>query len=82
MGGTHLTRGLFDELPALEGLWFIRALRLCVAGDLSSRAEVSRIAKAIWRRVAVSRGAKLSHASAAHEYFLETQSIFRPAAFT
>jgi hypothetical protein len=82
MGGTQLTRGLLDELPPLEGLSFIPALRLCLAGDLSSRAEVCRIAKAIWRRVAVSRGPKLTHASAAHEYFLESQSIFRPAAFT
>ena len=82
MGGTRLTRGLFDRLPPFEGLSFIRGLRLCLAGDLSGRAEVSRIAKAIWRRVTVSRGAKLTHASAAHEYFLESQSIFRPAGFT
>jgi hypothetical protein len=33
-------------------------------------------------RVAISRGPKLTHASAAHEYFLETQSIFKNAAFT
>jgi hypothetical protein len=83
MGGTQLTRGLLDELPPLEGLSFIPALRLCLlAGDLSGRAEVCRMAKAIWRRVAVSRGPKLTRASAAHEYFLESQSIFRPAAFT
>jgi hypothetical protein len=75
MGRTHLTRGLFDELPPWEGLSFIRALRLCLAGDLSSRAWVSRIAKAICRRVAVSRGAKLGLASAAHEYFLGSCSL-------
>jgi hypothetical protein len=82
MDGTVLTRGLFDELPKFEGLVFIRALRACLAGDLSDRPDVSRIAKASWRRVAVSRGPKLTHASAAHEYFLETQSIFEEAAFT
>ena len=70
------------ELPRFEGLVFIRALRFCLAGDLSDRAEVCRIAKAIWRRVAVSRGPKLTHASAAHEYFLESQSVFEDAAFT
>ncbi len=82
MGGTELIRRLFDELPPFEGLVFIRALRSCLAEDLSERAEVARIAKAVWRRVPVSRGPKLTHASAAHEYFLESQSIFRPAAFT
>lgn len=82
MGGTELTSGLFDELPLFDGLVFIRELRFCLAGDLSGRAEVARIAKAVWRRVAVSRGPKLSPASAAHEYFLESQSIFNPAAFT
>jgi hypothetical protein len=80
--GTELTRGLFHELPRFEGLVFIRALRFCLAGDLSNRPHVSRIAKAIWRRVAVSRGPKLTPASAAHEYFLETQSIFERTAFT
>jgi hypothetical protein len=35
MDGTVLTRGLFDELPRFEGLVFIRALRFCLAGDLS-----------------------------------------------
>jgi hypothetical protein len=49
---------------------------------LSDRPDVCRIAKAIWRRVAVSRGPKLTHASAAHEYFLESQSIFGDGAFT
>jgi hypothetical protein len=82
MDGTYLTQGLFDKLPRFEGLVFIWALRFCLAGDLSDRAEVCRIAKAIWRRVAVSRGPKLTHASAAHEYFLETQSFFEDAAFT
>ena len=81
MSGTVLTRGLFDGLPRFDGLLFIRALRFCLAGDLSDRPHVSRIAKAIWRRVAVSRGPKLTHASAAHEYFLESQSIFELAAF-
>ena len=65
-----------------EGLVFIRALKFCLAGDLSDRPVVCRIAKAIWRRVAVSRGPKLTHASAAHEYFLKSQSIFETAAFT
>ena len=82
MNGTHLTRGLFNGLPPFEELSFIRALRFCVAGDMSERADVGRIAAAIWRRVAVSRGPKLTLSSAAHQYFLETQSIFRPAAFT
>jgi hypothetical protein len=82
MDGTELTRGLFHELPRFEGLVFIRALRFCLAGDLSNRPYVSRIAKVIWRRVAVSRGPKLTHASAAHEYFLETRSTFEIAAFT
>jgi len=82
MDGTELTRGLFEGLPRFHGLVFIRALRSCLAGDLSDRAEVCRIAKAIWRRVAVSRGPKLTHASAAHEYFLESRSIFGTGAFT
>jgi hypothetical protein len=82
MGGTELTRGLFDELPRFDGLVFIRALRSCLEGDLSNRPDVSRVAKAIWRRVAVSRGPKLTHASASHEYFLETESFFKTAAFT
>ena len=82
LAGTELTRGLFDERPRFEGLVFIRALRFCLAGDLSDRPHVCRIAKAIWRRVAVSRGPKLTPASAAHEYFLESQSIFENAAFT
>ena len=82
MNGTGLTRGLFEGLPWFHGLEFILALQSCLAGDLSDRAEVCRIAKAIWRRVAVSRGPKLAHASAAHEYFLETQSIFDDVAFT
>jgi hypothetical protein len=82
LGGADLTHGFFDDLPRREGLSFIRALRLCLADDLSSRTEVCRIAKAIWRRVATSRGAKLGHVSAAHEYFLESQSLFRLAGFT
>jgi hypothetical protein len=82
MGGTVSTRDLFDGLPRFEGLVFIRALKFCLAGDLSDRAVVCRIARAIWRRVAVSRGPKLTHASAAHEYFLESQSIFGTGAFT
>jgi hypothetical protein len=82
MGETVSTRGLFDGLPRFAGLVFIRALRSCLAGDLSGRAVVCRIAKAIWRRVAVSRGPKLTQASAAHEYFLESQSIRGDGAFT
>lgn len=82
MNRTELISGLFDELPLFEGVVFIRELRLCVAGDLSTRVEVARIARAIWRRVPVSRGPKLSVASAAHEYFLESQSILNSAAFT
>jgi hypothetical protein len=82
MDGTELTYGLFDQLPPFEALSFIRALRFCFAGDMSFRSEVVRIADAIWRRVSVSRGPKLTLASAAHEYFLESQSIFRSAAFT
>jgi hypothetical protein len=82
MDGTELTCGLFDELRPFEALSFIRALRFCLAGDMSLRSEAVRIAGAIWRRVPVSRGPKLTHASAAHEYFLESRSIFSPAAFT
>jgi hypothetical protein len=82
MAGTVSTRDLFDGLPRFYGLVFIRALRSCLAGDLSDRPDVCRIAKAIWRRVAVSRGPKLTHASAAHEYFLESHSIFGTGAFT
>jgi hypothetical protein len=82
VNGTLLTDGLFEDLRLFEGLEFIRELRFCLAEDLSGRAEVCRIAKAIWRRVVVSRGPKLTHSSAAHEYFLESQSIFGPAAFT
>jgi hypothetical protein len=82
MDGADLTSGLFQDLPPSEGLAFIGELRFCVAGNLAGRAEVARIAKAVWRRVAVSRGPKLTQASAAHEYFLESQSIFNPAAFT
>jgi hypothetical protein len=82
MSRAVLTRDLFDGLPRFYGLVFIRALRSCLAGDLSDRPDVCRIAKAIWRRVAVSRGPKLTHASAAHEYFLEAQSIFGTGAFT
>jgi hypothetical protein len=81
MNTTLLTDGLFKDLRLLE-LEFIRELRFCLAGDLSGRAEVVRIAKAVWRLVRVSRGPKVTHASAAHEYFLEIQSMFRPAAFT
>jgi hypothetical protein len=82
MNGTNLSSRLFEDLPPFEGLLFIRELRFCLAGDLSRRVEVARIAKAVWRRVAVSRGPKLTLASAAHEYFLESQSLFRPAGFT
>jgi hypothetical protein len=82
MTGTQLTRGLLDELPALEALSFVPALHSCLTGDLSDRSEIGRIAKAIYRRVAVSRGPKLTLASAAHESFLESQSIFGSVAFT
>jgi hypothetical protein len=40
LAGTELTRGLFDERPRFEGLVFIRALRFCLAGDLSDRPHV------------------------------------------
>jgi hypothetical protein len=82
MDRTELARGLFEGLPRFQALVFIRGLGSCLAGDLSGRSDVCRIAKAIWRRVAVSRGPKLTHASAAHEYFLESQSIFKDVAFT
>jgi hypothetical protein len=82
MTGTELTRGLLDELPALEALSFVPALRFCFTGDLSDRSEIGRTAKAIYRRVAISRGPKLTLASASHEHFLESQSIFRPAGYT
>ncbi len=83
MNGTNLSSRLFEDRPPFEGLLFIQELlRFCLAGDLSGRVEVARIAKAVWRRVAVSRGPKLTLASAAHEYFLESQSIFGSVAFT
>ncbi len=82
MGGTDLTSGLFQDLPPFEALLFIRELRFCLAGDFSGRVEVARIAKAVSRRVPVPRGRKLTQASAAHEYFLESQSIFGSAAYT
>ena len=65
-----------------ESLVLIRDLRFCLAGDMSGRAEVVRIADAVWRGVKVVRGPKLTLVSATHEYFLESQSIFRDAAFT
>lgn len=80
MNGTLLTDDLFDELPPFGGLLFIRALWFCLAGDMSFRSEVIRIADAIWSRVPASRGPKLTISSAAHQYFLESQ-IGR-AAFT
>ena len=82
MTETQLTRGLLDELPAVEALSFVPALPVCVGDDLSDRSEICRTAKAIYPRVAVSRGPKLTLAFAAHEHFLESQSIFRPVAFT
>ena len=60
MERTTLITGLFKDLPPFEGFEFIRELRFCVSGDPSGRAEVARIAKAVWRRVVVSRGPKLS----------------------
>jgi hypothetical protein len=77
MNTTLLSEGLFKDFFELE---LVRELRFCLAGDLSGRTEVVRIAKAVWRRVWVSRGPKVTHASAAHEYFLESQ--FGPAAYT
>jgi hypothetical protein len=82
MTASELTLGLFDKLPALDALSFVPALRFCLTGDLLDRPEIGRIAKVIYRCVAVSRGPKLTLASAAHEYFLESQSIFGSAAFT
>jgi hypothetical protein len=79
MNTTLLSEGLFKDFFELE---LVRELRFCLAGDLSGRTKVVRIAKAVWRRVWVSRGPKVTHASAAHEYFLESQSIFRPFAYT
>lgn len=70
MSGTMLTRGLFDK--PFDGMSFVRALRFCLAGEMSWRSEVTRIADTTGRRVAVSRGPKLTLASAAHEYFLKS----------
>jgi len=78
---TELADGLFNELPLFHSLVFIFGLRQCIAGDMSLRSEVVGIAGAVWRRTPVSRGRKLTHASAAHEYFLESQ-IFDEASFT
>ena len=79
-----------DDGEADERRIAIRRRRDCRGGGprdlLQTRRRSTRlrcrIAKAIWRRGAVSRSAKFSHASAAHEYFLESQSIFGPAGFT
>jgi hypothetical protein len=82
MNGTQLMDGLFGKVLRFDGLLFIRSLHLCCDGDLSLRSEVARIADVVWRHVSVPRGPKLTHASAAHQYFLESLSIFVPAAFT
>ncbi len=81
MTGTTLTIELSDDRRPFADVAFIFQLRYCVAGDLSGRAEVVRMAKTVCR-VVVPRGPRLTHASAAHEYFLESQSIFRSATFT
>jgi hypothetical protein len=82
MDGTMLADELFLGPPPFEGLVFIPALQLCLAGDLSARSEVARLAEAAWRRVPVVRGPKLTLASAAHEYFLESLRAFLRAGFT
>jgi hypothetical protein len=82
MNGTLLLDDSFNDFSLFEDLTFIREIRFCVSGDMAGRAEISRIADAMSRRVAVSRGRKLTVASAAHEYLLETLSIFGDQAYT
>jgi hypothetical protein len=79
---TSLLRGLFDELPTTYGSSFLPALQACAVGNMSIRPHVTALAAAVWTRVRVPRGRRLNQASAAHEYFLESQSTFKPAAFT
>jgi hypothetical protein len=72
----------FDELPLFQDMAFIREIRFCASGDMTGRAEITRTAKAVWRRVMVSRGRKLTVASAAHEYLLESFSLFDEVSYT
>ena len=82
MNGTLLLNDSFIDFSLFEDLTFIREIRFCVSGDMAGRAEISRIADAMSRRVEVSRGRKLTVASAAHEYLLENLSIFGDHAYT
>jgi hypothetical protein len=82
MNGTLLLDRLFDELPLFQDMAFIREIRFCASGDMTGRDEITRTAKAVWRRVMVLRGRKLTVASAAHEYLLESFSLFDDASYT
>jgi hypothetical protein len=82
MNGTLLLDRLFDELPLFQDMAFIREIRFCASGDMTRRAEIARIAKAVWRRVMVLRGRKLTVASAAHEYLLESFSCLGDVSYT
>jgi hypothetical protein len=82
MNGTLLLGRVFDELPLFQDMVFIREIRFCASGDMTGRAEIARIAKAVWRRVMVLRGRNLTVASAAHEYLLESFSVFDDASYT
>ena len=72
---------LFEDAPLRE-LDFIQHLRLAVEGDRFARESATAIAAAIKHRASVSRGPKVSPASAAHEYLLETLHIIGSGAYT
>ena len=79
---TALLDELFEDAPLRE-LEFIEHLRLAVEGDRLARQSATAIAAAaIKYRASVPRGPKVSPASAAHEYLLETLRNFRSGAYT
>jgi hypothetical protein len=78
---TDLLEGLFEGAPLRE-CKFIEHLRLAVEGDRSARQSATTIAAAIKHRASVRRGPKVSPASAAHEYLLETLHIIGSGAYT
>jgi hypothetical protein len=76
-----LLEGLFEDAP-LSDLDFIHHLRLAEVGDRFAQESATAIAAAIKHRASVPRGPKVSPASAAHEYILETLRTFGNAAYT
>jgi hypothetical protein len=78
---TDLMEGLFEGAPLRE--WeFMEHLRLAVEGDRTARQSATTIAATIKYRASVRRGPKVSPASAAHEYLLETLRIVGSGAYT